>query len=259
MKKYKVTKSSNYLINWIGGKRLLRKVISEHIPTDINSYIEPFGGGAWVLFYKDKWANLEVYNDLDNRLYNLFNVVKYHPEALRKELEFAICSRSLFNRSLSDAGVTDIQKAASFYYIITRSFGGKGSHFGYCKNDSMKSFENILNRIYSISKRLDKVIVENLDFEDLIERYDTEKAFFYCDPPYSQGAGYKTTSCKDFEHERLYETLKNIKGRWLLSYDASEKIKKLYKDYEQISVDRSSTLNNGNNSGIYHELLIKNY
>ena len=46
------------LINWVGGKRLLRKTIAKLIPEDIKSYIEPFGGGGWVLFYKDKWADL---------------------------------------------------------------------------------------------------------------------------------------------------------------------------------------------------------
>ena len=46
------------LINWVGGKRLLRKTIAPLIPKDIKSYVEPFGGGAWVLFYKDKWADL---------------------------------------------------------------------------------------------------------------------------------------------------------------------------------------------------------
>ena len=39
------------LINWVGGKRLLRKTIEPLIPKDIKSYIEPFGGGGWILFY----------------------------------------------------------------------------------------------------------------------------------------------------------------------------------------------------------------
>ncbi|MGM9993487.1 MAG: DNA adenine methylase [Candidatus Avigastranaerophilus sp.] len=67
-------KNYRYLINWVGGKRLLRKTIADIIPKNINGYIEPLGGGAWVLFYKDKWAKLEVYNDLDGRLVNLFNI-----------------------------------------------------------------------------------------------------------------------------------------------------------------------------------------
>ena len=53
------------LINWVGGKRLLRKTIEPLIPKDIVSYIEPFGGGGWILFYKDKWADLEIGSNLD--------------------------------------------------------------------------------------------------------------------------------------------------------------------------------------------------
>ncbi len=88
---------ADHLITWVGGKRLLRKTIIELIPYDsIKSYIEPFGGGAWVLFGKDKHAKLEVYNDLDNRLTNLFKIVKFHPEALIKELEFSLNSRKQF-------------------------------------------------------------------------------------------------------------------------------------------------------------------
>lgn len=256
---YKITEQkSKHLINWVGGKRILRKVISEMIPNTIGSYIEPFGGGAWVLFYKEKWAENEVYNDLDNRLYNLFNIVKYHPEALQKELELAICSRSIFNRSLEDAGVTDIQKAATFFYMITRSYGGRGEHFGYCIKGSIKSSENLLSRIKAISKRLDKVIVENLDFENLIKKYDYENALFYCDPPYTVGQGYKTVKCEDFEHERLYNVLKNIKGKFILSYNDDEKIKKLYKDYNITAVSRQNSLNSGN-IGKYKEVIIKNF
>ena len=43
-----MTTDKKCLINWVGGKRLLRKTIAPLIPTDIKSYIEPFGGGAWV-------------------------------------------------------------------------------------------------------------------------------------------------------------------------------------------------------------------
>ena len=58
----KNNKNYNYLIQWVGGKRLLRKTIGAMIPADIESYTEPFGGEAWVLFYKDRWAELEVYS-----------------------------------------------------------------------------------------------------------------------------------------------------------------------------------------------------
>lgn len=123
-----------------------------------------------------------------------------------------------------------------------------------------------LKTIYSVNaihERLDKVMIENRDFETLIKQYDFEDAFFYCDPPYSQGCGYDVTSTKDFDHERLREVLGNIKGRFLLSYDDSPKIRELYKGFEMIEVERLNGINNRsdveNRKKIFRELLIANY
>ena len=114
-----------------------------------------------------------------------------------------------------------------------------------------------------IHKRLDKVMIENRDFEKLIKQYDFENAFFYCDPPYSKGCGYEVTSTEDFDHERLREILGNIKGRFLLSYDDSPKIRELYKGFEMIAIERQNGINNrqGDNrlNKVFKELLIANY
>lgn len=254
-------RSDRYLINWVGGKRLLRKKIAELIPENIGSYIEPFGGGAWVLFYKDKWANLEVYNDLDNDLYNLFTVTKYHAEELTKELKFLANSRKIFVQILKSEPLTDIQRAAKFFFLIQRSYGAKGSHFATARNglaSSGKSQARMLERIFSISQRCDKVYIENLSYEDLIPRYDCESAFFYVDPPYVKGADLYKTVEKTFDHKKLYEILKKTKGRWLLSYDDEPNIRELYKDYSIIETNRVCSLSSikGQN---YKELLIKNY
>ena len=229
-----MTVDKKSLLNWVGGKRLLRKRIAPLVPTDIQSYIEPFGGAGWVLFYKDRWADLEIYNDLDGRLVNLF--------------------------------ITDIQKAAQFLFLITRSFGGRGDTFGTVKKSSggaSKSQRNVLEKIDAIHKRLDKVMVENRDFEKLIKQYDFEGAFFYCDPPYTSGCGYEVTSTADFDHERLRDVLGNIKGRFLLSYDDSPKVRELYKGFEMIEVERQNGINNREGTRrankVYKELLIANY
>lgn len=253
-------KNYRYLINWIGGKRLLRKTIAEIIPENINGYIEPFGGGAWVLFYKEKWAELEVYNDLDGRLVNLFNVVKYHPCEIARQMCFMLASREQFKQQLKTEAITDIQKAARFLYLITRSFGGKGKIFGTSKTSGIKSAGGIIERVTEISKRLDKVLIENKDALELINQYDTADNFFYCDPPYSKGEGYEVCSTKEFEHKRLAETLKNIKGRFLLSYDDSEYIRELYKEFNIIEVTRQKGINNIDvKDKLYKELLIKNF
>ena len=61
-------------------------------------------------------------------------------------------------------------------------------------------------------------------------------AFFYCDPPYTSGCGYDVTTTEGFDHERLRDTLKNIEGRFLLSYDDSPKVRELYKGFEMIFI-----------------------
>lgn len=166
------------LITWIGGKRLLREKISALIPTGINTYVEPFGGAGWVLFYKDRHAEVEVYNDKDQRLVNLFKIAKYHPEALEKETELLLHSRQMFKEYLSQEGLTDVQRAARFFYLVKRSFGGKASHFGTsAKSNPAKSNENMLAAIMRIAHRLDRVIIENLDYKKYL-KYTIPKILF---------------------------------------------------------------------------------
>jgi DNA adenine methylase len=66
-----------------------------------------------------------------------------------------------------------------------------------------------------------------------------------------------------FNHERLCETLKNIQGRFLLSYDDSPKVRELYKDFEMIEIERQNGINNRQGAErenkVFKELLIANY
>ena len=232
----------------------------------LSQNIEPFGGGGWILFYKQRWADLEIYNDLDGRLVNLFRIVKYHPNAFKEEYKYLLGSREMFLQYLSAKPFTDIQRAVQFYFLITRSFGGRGETFGTVKKScggASKSQRNVLDKIDAIHQRLDKVMIENRDFEKLINQYDFEGAFFYCDPPYSKGCGYEVTSTEDFNHERLREILGNIKGRFLLSYDDSPKIRELYKGYEMVEIERQNGINNRQGTDrlnkTFKELLIANY
>ena len=84
-------------ISWVGGKKALRKTILEQFPAEYGRYIEVFGGAGWVLFAKEQVAGqMEVFNDLNSDLANLFRCVKYHCEALQAELDWLLHSRELF-------------------------------------------------------------------------------------------------------------------------------------------------------------------
>jgi len=91
----------NSFIAWIGGKRLLRKAIIERFPEEgFDRYIEVFGGAGWVLFGKEVGKELEVFNDADSNLINLYRCIKYHCEELQKELNWLAISREQFFAAL---------------------------------------------------------------------------------------------------------------------------------------------------------------
>ena len=84
----------NSFIGWIGGKRALREDILALFPEDVERYIEVFGGAGWVLFGKEKRkSQLEVFNDMDGELINLYRCTKYHCNALQEELQWLLSSR----------------------------------------------------------------------------------------------------------------------------------------------------------------------
>lgn len=245
------------VIAWIGGKRLLRKDIAKYIPANIQGYIEPFGGAAWVLLFKEKWAGLEVYNDLDNRLVNLFLQVKYHPDELARELDLTLASRRLFGLMLRQEGLTEIQRAARFMWLITRSFGGKGETFGTSQKQGASSLQNRLEKLRELHRRLDRVVIENLDYAALITRYDHPDNFFYCDPPYT--TGYTYANSKAFSHEKLREVLGAVKGKWILSYDDNPLVHKLYAGFDLKPVTRAKGINRRDGKMDYAEVIIANF
>ncbi len=252
----------NSIIGWVGGKRQLRERIIAEFPPTFKMYVEVFGGAGWVLFAREKHAKDEVYNDFNSDLVGLFRCIKYHAEELKKELKYMLSSRENFNdykELMKLSSLTDIQRAAKFFYLIRSSFGSKGGSYA----TRGRSLENNIARFDDISKRLDKVVVENKDFADLIKLYDKEETLFYLDPPYYGTEKYynsRNTLFTSKDHERLRDLLKGIKGKFLLSYNDCEEIRELYKGYTIIEVSRKETLSSkGENKGDYNEILIKNY
>ncbi len=209
------------------------------------------------MLFRERWAGLEVYNDLDNRLVNLFLQVKYHPEELIRELDLMLASRKLFYDVMKQEGFTEIQRAARFLWLITRSFGGKGDSFGTSQKQGVSSLQNRIERVRELSLRLDRVVIENLDYAELIRKYDHPANFFYCDPPYT--TGYTYANSKRFSHEALRDVLGKVKGRWILSYDDNPLVHELYKGFEMKQVTRAKGINRKEGKMDYAEVIIANF
>lgn len=247
----------NSPISRIGGKKLLRRAICETFPPcgTYDRYIEVFGGAGWVLFYKDKHADLEVYNDADGELVNLMRCIKYHVGELQREIAGYLNSREMFldiKEQLKCRGLTDIQRAARYFVKMRLSYGSDGRTFG-CNKKPLKSATEYLT---DVQERLMKgVVIEHKDFENLIKVYDRPTALFYCDPPYHTTEDYYDVGFGQSDHIRLKDCLNNIKGRFLLSYNDDDFIRDLYKNFRITEATRSNNLT----SGEYKELLICNY
>lgn len=250
----------NSFIGWIGGKKLLREEIVRRFPINIGRYIEVFGGAGWVLFHKDRHANIEIYNDANGDLVNLFKCIKYHCPEVQRELAFVLNSREMFEdfkRQFDTRRMTEIQKAARFFMLLKTSYGANGRSYGCVKKDISVMLEYLNN----IEKRLSKVIIENKDFVDLIKVYDKPDALLYLDPPYYGTEKYYQAIFTKDDHVRLYLAIKKIKGRFLLSYNDCEYIRELYKEFVIDDVCRNHNLvgRYSNKEHNFKEILIRNY
>jgi len=118
---------------YIGGKSQLASQIIEKIP-EHNSYIECFAGAAWVFFRKTP-SKYEVINDRDGDLVSFYRVLQNHLEEFVKQFKWLVTSRQWWtewNAQLETGGLTDIQRAARYYYVQRQCFGGRvrGRTFG---------------------------------------------------------------------------------------------------------------------------------
>lgn len=250
-------------IGWIGGKSQLKKYIIPLIPTDCSRYIEVCGGAGWVLFGKPVVKDqMEVFNDIDGDLINLYRQIKYNCAELQKEIDW-LQSRELFIDYREDlkagAPMTDVERAARYLYLIRCSFGSTRSSF----STRPSRPQNLIDILPRYRDRLKDVIIENRDFENLISTYDRSGAVFYVDPPYVDSERYYNDKYSCFgtdDHKRLHRCLSAIKGRFILSYNDCDMIRDLYKDYNIIGVDRNNSLpSKPEFCTNFKELIITNY
>lgn len=234
-------------MSWVGGKKALREDILLRFPIYYERYIEVFGGGGWVLFHKPPGNDFEVYNDANSLLANLYRCVRDKPDLLIRSLRYVLNSREDFDRARlaleQNRRATDIQRAAWFYQVIRQSYASGLKSFASQPHNMWGDFP----LIEQASRRLQDVVVENKDFEKLIAQYDRPVSFFYCDPPYHATEGYYSNIGEDgfteHDHIRLRDTLLAVEGKFLLSYNDDDFVRKLY-NAPGIQIEAVSRLNN---------------
>lgn len=249
------------IIPWMGGKRRLCKQIMAVMP-EHHTYVEPFCGGAAVFFSKPE-SKVEVINDLNSDLVTLYRVVKHHLDEFVRHFRWALNSREEFltAKKIDPNTLTDIQRAARFFYLQKHAFGGKVSGQTFGVSTTRPPRLNLLRIEEDLSAahlRLAQVYIEHLAWDACVERYDRDATVHYLDPPYWETAGYGVEFGFD-QYERMAELAKSIKGKMIISINDHPDIRQVFADLSWDEVPITYTVGGSGRSAPTRELIIRNW
>ncbi len=143
-------------------------------------------------------------------------------ENIREELKTALIKSNF-----------SFENAAKIYAINRSGFSGVTFSGGYSKRAAYARFtKSSIERVRDFS--VPNISVGMADFKLSIPMHPN--AFLYLDPPYRRNKkkdvlyGTKGSTHKGFDHDGLYDCLKDRKG-WVLSYNKCDWVLNKYKDY----------------------------
>tara|TARA_R110000824_G_scaffold339530_1_gene526051 strand:- start:430 stop:1338 length:909 start_codon:yes stop_codon:yes gene_type:complete len=280
------------MISYIGGKARIGKWIVPFIPRDIETYVEPFSGMFWVYFNMDLsiYPNLKtvVYNDFNGLNANLFKCSLDY-DRLWDELNLYPCQQlgveitppeytEMFKRYQQEvfhSGMTITEEnrfeiAAKYIYVLTQIFSGskpETSSYTDYKGKYRCKVLIFMDKLKHLRYRehFDKItFVENLDFQDVIEKYDSTKTYYYVDPPYWKTENYYSNHDFDrVDHERLAKCLKGMEGLFSLSYYDFPLLSEWFPHYDYVwekkEFAKAAAAKSGVKQNMGEELLIMNY
>ncbi len=254
-------------LSYLGGKSRLAPQIVEAFPKDHTCYVEPFCGACWVLFNKEP-SKAEIINDRDLELVTFWRVIQNHLEEFLRYYKYAITSRYVFEleKKKDPATLTDIQRAVRYFYLQKLSFGGRTSNRAFGTSATGPSRLNLLNmedHLLEVHWRFQRLTIEHLDALECVRRYDRKDTLFYLDPPYYATAGYSVP----FKHQDfldLSDTLKGIKGRFVLSLNEHEAVREIFDEFNFKSLSLKYSCGNSRTSTTTrsterNEVLIRNF
>ena len=281
-------------VSYVGGKsKIAPQLIIPNIPKDIEMYIEVFGGQFWTFFKMnlEDYPNLKtvVYNDFNPLNYNMYQCIQDHKRLLEECEKFIVqekdvfptnpICREQFNRFQAEifdenfkVKPYDYEVAAKYIYVLTQVFSGANpskSKFIDLKGKYHSKFSSFKNKLkkpewQKMFERID--LVENMDFQEVIEKYDSPNTYFYVDPPYyvvGEGSYYSNHDFGRQDHERLANVLNGVQGKFSLSYYDFEQLHFFFPDniyrWERKSFAKAAAAKKGTKQNMGEELLIMNY
>jgi len=232
-------KAMNSPLAYIGGKSILSKKIIEMIP-EHRAYFEVFAGAAWVFFRKEP-SKYETINDLDSDLIVFYRVLQNHLEEFLKQFKWLLSSREWFEdwkKQQEAGGLTDIQRAARYYFLQRHSFGGRVLNRSFGVQPLRPPKINLVRmeeELSAVHLRMTGVTIENLPWQEFIRRYDRPEVFFYIDPPYYKLPYYFHNLTYE-DYKEMSVLLADIKGKFILSINDHQDMREIFKIFKIVPV-----------------------
>ena len=200
------------------------------------------------MFFRKNKAIWNVLNDKDNNIVNLYMCVIEKTDELVYNLNWIPKSRELFLdfkeeiQEKQEIEIPDPMRAAKYFYCIRHSF----NKLIHTPMSMIKDWNKNWEKEFKYSRRkIGGATIENLDFAELIDRYNPREGdFWYLDPPYfvahEKGNKYYQHNFNADDHLRLKDKIDKIHndgGKFMLSYDYRKEVAELYKDYNIRIID----------------------
>lgn len=207
---------------YFGSKNKIAMQLASNLPKH-NCWVEAFCGSA-ALTLRKKPAPIEVINDIDNEIVNLFNQLRNNHKKLCRMIELTpYAEQELINARIKIKGLDELERARRFLVqsmmAINGIFGQEKGGFSYSDSYSrnghdarVNRWNNLPERLELVVKRLKGVRVENRDARKLLKKYINRPAtLVYLDPPY---LGDRTNGyTKDANDEEFHKELLDLSNK----------------------------------------------
>ncbi len=253
---------TNPIIPWMGGKSRLADQLLPLFPVH-DCYVEAFAGGAALFFRRPVPAKCEVINDINGDLVNLYRVVKYHLEEFVRSFKYSLVSREEFDllQSTPPETLTDIQRAARFFYLQQLAFGSRPTSqtYGTSTTGPAINLLRIEENLSAAHLRLAGVNIERLPWLTVCERYDRPHTFCYLDPPYWEVEGYGVEFGFD-QYLHMARFMKQCQGKVMVSINDHPDIRRAFEGFPMLELGIKYSVNRAKQARAEsRELVITNW
>jgi DNA adenine methylase len=227
-----------------GGKTWLiptvRKWLSQ---TNDKILIEPFAGGGIVSLTaaSERYSQKIIMAELDPEIAAVWETILGNENnwLANRILNFELTIDNINseflreNKLVRDTALCTILKNRTYHGGIITKGSGLLKHGENGKGILSRWYPRTLyDRIKNIDKIKQYITFRFEDAFDLIEEYiENVDAYFFIDPPYTKAAK-RLYTLYDIDHEKLFEKVSRIRGRFMLTYDDTPQIRHYADKYD---------------------------